>query len=74
MKGVVISFQKEFHSRGKLFKNLRASFISLVPKKPGVDTIAGFRPISLIGRAYKIIANVLAGRLLKVLPSIISSP
>lgn len=42
------------------------------PKKPSADIISDFRPISLIGSAYKILAKVLAGRILKFLPSIIS--
>lgn len=68
----IMAFLNEFHSRGKLSKNLGASFSALVPKKPSADIISDFRPISLIGIAYKILAKVLAGRILKVLPSIIS--
>lgn len=52
--------------------NLGATFIALIPKKKRADLIRDFRPISLIGSIYKILAKVLASRLLKVLPSIIS--
>lgn len=63
-----MAFLVEFHSRG----NLGASFITLVPKKPGADNISDFRLISLICCSYKILAKVLASRILKVLSSIIS--
>lgn len=65
---------KEFHARGRLSKNLGASFIVLIPKKDEADRIRDFRPISLIGSVYKILTKVLAGRLQKVLPNIISPP
>lgn len=51
-----------------------ASFIALIPKNAGADHIKDFRPISLIGSLYKIVAKVLANRLQKVLSSIISKP
>eukprot|EP00268_Persea_americana_P022299 TRINITY_DN22188_c0_g1_i1.p1 TRINITY_DN22188_c0_g1~~TRINITY_DN22188_c0_g1_i1.p1 ORF type:complete len:288 (+),score=35.68 TRINITY_DN22188_c0_g1_i1:796-1659(+) len=69
----ILEFMKEFHSRGKLSKGIGASFIALIiPKTEGEIGIKDFRPISLIGSVYKILARVLAGRLQKVLPEIIS--
>eukprot|EP00268_Persea_americana_P020047 TRINITY_DN2032_c0_g1_i12.p1 TRINITY_DN2032_c0_g1~~TRINITY_DN2032_c0_g1_i12.p1 ORF type:complete len:262 (+),score=40.11 TRINITY_DN2032_c0_g1_i12:330-1115(+) len=68
----IMVFIKEFHSRGKLSKSIGASFIALIPKKTGADSIRDFRPISLLGSIYKILAKVLAFRLQKILPSIIS--
>lgn len=47
-------------------------FLSL--KKKGTNKIRDFRPISLIRNIYKILTKVLAERLQKVLPSIISYP
>lgn len=47
-------------------------FLSL--KKKGTNKIRDFRPISLIRNIYKILTKVWAGRLQKVLPSIISHP
>lgn len=72
VKVEVMAFLQEFHLRGKLSMNLGASFIALIPKMIGVDKIRDFRPISLIGSVYKILAKVLASRLQKVLPLIIS--
>lgn len=48
-----------------------ASFTVLIPKKVGVLSIKDFRPISLIGSLYKILAKVLANHSRKVLPKII---
>lgn len=73
LKGDVMAFMCEFHSHGKLSKTIGASVISLVPKKNGVGCLKDFRPISLIGRMYKSLAKVLARRLQKIVPSIISS-
>lgn len=53
----------EFHSNGRLVKGSNSSFIVLIPKKDGASKLNHFRPISLIGSLYKIIAKVLASRL-----------
>lgn len=44
----------------------------LVPKKTGANRIKDFRLISLLGSMYKILAKVLAARIQKILPSVIS--
>jgi hypothetical protein len=62
----------DFHGRGLFEKSLNASFISLIPKIPGATSIKDFRPISLVGGIYKIIAKVLANRLKLVLEKVIS--
>lgn len=53
----IMAFMKEFHSRGKLSKSIGASFIALIPKKVKADSIKDFRPISLLGSIYKILAK-----------------
>ena len=63
---------EELYFRGKLLKRLGVSFISLIPKRKGDIGIKDYRPISLIGSIYKILAKVLAGRIQRVLPSIVS--
>jgi hypothetical protein len=62
----------EFHARDLFEKSLNALFISLIPKVPGANSIKDFRPISLVGGIYKIIAKVLANRLESVLEKVIS--
>lgn len=52
-----------FHGHGTFKKGINATFISLIPKTPGVIKIKDFRPISLITGIYKILAKVLANEL-----------
>jgi hypothetical protein len=61
-----------FHAEGKFEASLNSTFISLIPKIPGASEMKDFRPISLVGGIYKIIAKVLANRLKGVLEKVIS--
>ena len=63
---------EEFHQHCKFEKSLNATFIALIPKKNGASNIRDFRPISLVGSLYKILAKVLANRLKMVLDQLIS--
>ena len=54
---------QHFFDNAQFEKNLNATFISLIPKKSDAVKVRDFRPISLIGGVYKIIAKVLANRL-----------
>ncbi|GKA61377.1 RNA-directed DNA polymerase, eukaryota [Tanacetum coccineum] len=49
-----------------------SSFIALIPKIPDANLVKDFRPISLIGSVYKIIAKILSNRLVNVLGGIVS--
>jgi hypothetical protein len=51
---------------------LNATFIALIPKKVGAVDLKDFRPISLVGVVYKLIAKVLANRLKTMLGKITS--
>lgn len=53
---------QHFHRSESFEKSLNATFIALVPKKAGAMELTDFRPISLIGGVYKIIAKMLAER------------
>ncbi len=68
----IMAFFGEVFEFCKFEKSLNATFISLIPKKVNALNIRDFRPISLIGSIYKILAKVLANRLALVLDSIIS--
>ena len=50
---------------------MNATFISLIHKNSDAIEVRDFRPISLIGGVYKIIAKVLANRLKMVLGDIV---
>lgn len=70
-KDVSSGVKKIFGAR-KLLKEINGTFISLIVKIQGDDSINKFRLISLCNSFYKIISKVLTSRLLKVLPSLIS--
>ena len=67
-----MGFFRDFHERGRFVKSLNATFLTLVPKKGGAEDLKDFRPISLVGSLYKLLANVLANRLKKVLCKVIT--
>ena len=58
-----MQFFSDFHRNGRLVKGMNAAFVALIPKKDAPEFISDFRPISLIGCVYKILAKVLAKRL-----------
>ena len=63
-----------FHEHYTLEKSFNATFVSLIPKKPGAAKIKDFLPISSITGVYKILAKVLAKRLKLVLCKVVSVP
>nr|GEV36574.1 RNA-directed DNA polymerase, eukaryota [Tanacetum cinerariifolium] len=58
---------KWFFQQGTIPKGGNSFFITLIPKVPNANMVNDFRPISLIGSLYKIIAKILANRLVMVL-------
>lgn len=63
----LVAVFQNFHERSFFEKSLNATFVALIPKKVGAEELKDFRPISLIGGVYKIIAKLLAERLKKVI-------
>ncbi|GJR07923.1 RNA-directed DNA polymerase, eukaryota, reverse transcriptase zinc-binding domain protein [Tanacetum coccineum] len=61
-----------FFTYGDIPKGCNSSFIALIPKIPDANVVKDFRPISLIGSLYKIIAKILANRLVVVLGDIVN--
>lgn len=53
---------------------LNATFIALIPKKPGIVEIKDYHLISLVSGIYKILSKVLANRLTKVMEKLILKP
>ncbi|KAJ9701497.1 hypothetical protein PVL29_006726 [Vitis rotundifolia] len=72
VKDELMGFFKDFFERGKFVRSLNATFLVLVPKKGGADDLRDYRPISLVGGLYKILAKVLANRLKKVVGKVVS--
>ncbi|GJU30635.1 RNA-directed DNA polymerase, eukaryota, reverse transcriptase zinc-binding domain protein [Tanacetum coccineum] len=63
---------KYFFNSGAIPNGCNSSFIALIPKIPDANLVKDFRPISLIGSMYKIIAKILANRLVGVLGDIVN--
>jgi len=61
----------EFEEAGRWPRRTNTSFISLVPKVDNPYFLNEFRPISLVGCLYKIVAKIMSLRLKKVLHKII---
>ncbi|GKD50747.1 RNA-directed DNA polymerase, eukaryota, reverse transcriptase zinc-binding domain protein [Tanacetum coccineum] len=61
-----------FFQYGSFPKGSNSSFIALIPKMHDAKLVKDFRPISLIGSLYKIIAKILANRMVVVLDDIVN--
>jgi len=72
LKVDVMRFLVEFHRNGRLSKGINSTFIFLIPKVDNPRRLNDFRPISLVGSMYKILAKVLANRLQSVIGLVIS--
>ncbi|KAF3776845.1 Transposon TX1 uncharacterized protein [Nymphaea thermarum] len=68
----VFEFCDEFTSNSIFLKEFNQATCVLVPKHPNPMDVTHFRPISILGTPYKIIAKLLSLRLAPVMPSIIS--
>jgi len=71
-KDEVVTMFHEFHGSPWLPKAFTSYFLALIPKCESPQQALDFSPISLLGSLYKLIAKVLAARLKKVLPELIS--
>jgi len=72
LKDDVMRFISEFHRNGKLTKGINNTFIALIPKIDSPQRLNDFRPISLVGSLYKILAKVLANILKVVMGTVIA--
>ncbi|KHN07949.1 Transposon TX1 putative 149 kDa protein, partial [Glycine soja] len=67
LKPDISRFLDEFHANGVFPRGSNASFITLIPKLKDPQNLSQYRPISLIGCVYKIVAKLLANRLKRVM-------
>ena len=72
MKTNIMNVFHIFHAHTVFEKSLNFTFLALIPKKFDAMDVKDFRPISLVGGLYKIIAKVLANRMRRVVHSLIS--
>ena len=68
VKEEILEMFKEFYDQNIFLKNLNNTFLVLIPKKGGAEDLGDFRPISLLGGLYKLLAN----RLKKVIGKVVS--
>ncbi|GAU36760.1 hypothetical protein TSUD_213250 [Trifolium subterraneum] len=73
LKGDIRVMFDQFHGNSCFPKSFLSYFVTLIPKVSSPTSLSDFRPISLLGCLYKLIAKVLAKRLAKVMDSIITS-
>lgn len=50
----------EFHSKDQWCRSLSVTFITLIPKEKSTSELKDYRPISLVGCMYKLLAKTLA--------------
>ena len=65
-------FRSELHLQNAIFRRLNATFLVLISKKKWASDVHDFRPISLVGNLYKIMAKVLANWLKRVMGKVVS--
>ncbi|KAF3773732.1 Transposon TX1 uncharacterized protein [Nymphaea thermarum] len=68
----VFAFCDEFAYSSVFLKEFNQATCVLVPKRPNPTDVTHFRPISILGTPYKIIAKLLSLRLAPVMPSVIN--
>jgi hypothetical protein len=71
MKGEVRILFDQFYANASLPKSFSSYFVTLIPKVNSPLSLREFRPISLLGCLYKLVAKVLAKRLCLVMNSIV---
>jgi hypothetical protein len=71
LKGDVHIMFDQFHGNSRLPKGMFSFFLTLIPKVSSPQSLGDFRPISLLGCLYKLVAKVLTARLAKVIGGLI---
>ena len=68
----IILAVKAFFKGNKLPRSWKSTFLTLIPKKEETRVFADLRPISLCNVCYKFVAKIIANRLGRLLPKLIS--
>lgn len=72
MKQDILKVFKSFASSGFLEWRLNTTFITLIPKHHGANSISYYWPIALLSGCYKLVAKVLANRIKPLLSLLVS--
>ncbi|RVW41152.1 hypothetical protein CK203_069679 [Vitis vinifera] len=59
VKEDVLDMFKEFHEQNSFIKSVNHTFLVLLSKKGGAEDLGDYRPISLLGGLYKLLAKVM---------------
>ncbi|KAK2636977.1 hypothetical protein Ddye_031769 [Dipteronia dyeriana] len=65
IEGDFLKFIDEFHEDGRIVNKLNKTFIALIPKCGHPKDMKDFRPISLVGSLFKVLAKTLANGMKK---------
>ncbi|CAL1390428.1 unnamed protein product [Linum trigynum] len=68
----VIAAVSSFFSTGRMLRSFNHTWLTLIPKVDNVENMKQLRPISLCQFVYKIITKIMAERLARWLPRIVS--
>ncbi|XP_059281084.1 uncharacterized protein LOC132034737 [Lycium ferocissimum] len=68
----IIAAVQEFFTKGRMYKAINCTAITLIPKTAYTTTNKEYRPIACCTVLYKIISKVLASRMQNVIASVIS--
>lgn len=72
IKGDIIQMFNSFYSGQLDLKEINCANVIMIPKKDMATTVGDYRPISVINLISKVISKLLANRLAKELPKMIS--
>lgn len=67
----VMEVFEAFYSKNQWCRSLSANFITLIVKRKDVSEVKDYRPISLVGCLYKLLAKTLVIKLKNVFSSIV---
>lgn len=62
---------QEFFNNGNLMRQMNNTFLVLVPKATGAKEFKDFISINLCNISYKMITNIISGRIINVLANLI---
>lgn len=72
VKNDMIAGILHFFGTRRMLRSLNLAILTLIPKKIAPERLEDYRPISCLSVTYKIFAKVLASRLMKILPELIT--
>jgi len=61
----------QFFETGHLPPSINITWVTLIPKEKVAEEVKDYRPISMVGSVYKVIAKILSKRLREVIPELI---